>query len=244
MNGSITGQYDIFQIDDNKTIDYAFMSIRELEAENRSVLPENYHHVYTGTAEEGETLDSVYEKFNLRHPADYRGHSLSVSDVITFQENGRTEAYYVDSFGFRNLPGMVFDPGIVKDGASGMRFPEIGGTWHTVDKLEHEGNIYFLMQSDQFGDSVGAIIVSAEDGACIQQDVVDGFGRSAVEAIRTYESAMSKETELGAAETNLDDRNDTQENKRSSVLIRLREYQEIVKKNMDRNHPVALAQEK
>lgn len=49
----------------------------------------------------GDTLDSIYERFNLQHPADFRGHSLSVSDVIVMHQNGQDQAYYVDSFGFK-----------------------------------------------------------------------------------------------------------------------------------------------
>lgn len=51
-----------------------------------------------------EVLESLYESFNLHHPDDFRGHSLSVSDVIVPREDGRDQAYYIDSFGFQQVP--------------------------------------------------------------------------------------------------------------------------------------------
>lgn len=51
-----------------------------------------------------KVLESLYERFNLQHPDDFRGHSLSVSDVIVLHEDGRDQAYFVDSFGFQQVP--------------------------------------------------------------------------------------------------------------------------------------------
>ncbi len=56
-----------------------------------------------------ETLESIYERFNLHHPDDFRGHSLSVSDVVVLREDGRVQAYYVDSFGFTQVPEIFSD---------------------------------------------------------------------------------------------------------------------------------------
>ena len=57
----------------------------------------------------GDTLDSIYERFNLQHSADFRGHSLSISDVIVMHQNGQDQAYYVDSFGFKQVPEFFSD---------------------------------------------------------------------------------------------------------------------------------------
>ena len=71
--------------------------------------PENYELIYVGELSElqeqteGETLEAIYEKFNIDHPEDYRGHSLSVSDIVVLHQNGKNSAHFVDSFG---LPGL------------------------------------------------------------------------------------------------------------------------------------------
>lgn len=53
------------------------------------------------------TLDNIFERFNIDRPEDFRGHSLSVSDVIVINRGAEITAYYVDSFGFQELPEFV-----------------------------------------------------------------------------------------------------------------------------------------
>ncbi len=65
--------------------------------------------MYSAPLTEGETLDSIYERFNLQRPADFRGHSLSVSDVIVLHQNGQDQAFFVDSFGFKQVPEFFTD---------------------------------------------------------------------------------------------------------------------------------------
>ncbi len=63
----------------------------------------NYDLMYSGHMRPNETLESLFYKFNTEHPEDFRGHSLSVSDVIVIRERGKSTAYYVDSVGFKQL---------------------------------------------------------------------------------------------------------------------------------------------
>lgn len=56
---------------------------------------------------QGATLEAVYEKFNIDHPADFKGHSLSVSDIVVLHEDGENSAHFVDSFGFTGLPDFM-----------------------------------------------------------------------------------------------------------------------------------------
>lgn len=63
----------------------------------------NYDLVYSGHMRPNESLDSLFYKFNMEHPEDFKGHSLSVSDVIVVKERGKSTAHYVDSFGFKQL---------------------------------------------------------------------------------------------------------------------------------------------
>ena len=54
-----------------------------------------------------ELLEQLYQKFNFARPTDYHGHSLSVSDVIALKRNGEVSVHYVDSIGFKELPGFL-----------------------------------------------------------------------------------------------------------------------------------------
>ena len=99
-------RYSIYQLDREKAETHllAFASYSEVRKMGMAVDPKNYTCVYYDNLKPGETLDSIYERFNLYHPADFRGHSLSVSDIIVLHQDGVDTAYYVDSFGFQQVP--------------------------------------------------------------------------------------------------------------------------------------------
>lgn len=64
--------------------------------------PDNYQVVYDGQIETND-LDAIYEKFNLNHPPGYKGHSLSMSDIIELYDKDSSEFHYVDRFGFKQI---------------------------------------------------------------------------------------------------------------------------------------------
>ena len=98
-------RYAIYQIrDDGKGREYLFMGTEYLKGQGFSVEYEDYQMVYSDVLGENETLDSLYEKFNIGRPLDFKGHSLSVSDVVAIKRDGEVTAHYVDSFGYTELP--------------------------------------------------------------------------------------------------------------------------------------------
>ena len=97
--------YAIYQIkDDSKGREYLFMDTDYLKKQGISAEYDDYQMVYGDVLGENETLDSLYEKFNIRRPLDFMGHSLSVSDVVALKKDGEISAHYVDSFGYTELP--------------------------------------------------------------------------------------------------------------------------------------------
>ena len=97
--------YAIYQIkDDSKGREYLFMGTEYLKKQGLSPEYDDYQIVYSDVLAENETLDSLYEKFNIRRPLDFKGHSLSVSDVVALKKDGEISAHYVDSFGYTELP--------------------------------------------------------------------------------------------------------------------------------------------
>jgi hypothetical protein len=101
-----TPRYSLYQVnfEGENVRDFAFRPYDELQKDNLSVDAVNYSCVYSGRLEEGQSLDNIYERFNLHRPLDFLGHSLSVSDVIVVHKDGNEQAYYVDSFGFKEVP--------------------------------------------------------------------------------------------------------------------------------------------
>lgn len=73
------------------------------------VEPQNYECIYSAHAEEDDTPDRIFERFNLEHPSDFTGYSLSVGDIIVQQHDGQKQALFVDSFGFKELPDFFRD---------------------------------------------------------------------------------------------------------------------------------------
>ena len=115
-----TDKYGIYQLKDNPELDkFRFEGTESLKRMGitkdnfDTVLPENYKLVYLGELSElqgqtqSETLEAIYTKFNIDHPADYKAHSLSVSDIVVLHENGENSAHFVDSFGFTELPKFM-----------------------------------------------------------------------------------------------------------------------------------------
>ena len=107
-------RFGIYQLKDTEEArDIHFMGMDYLESKGIAVTKENYDLVYVGELSklqgqsQGETLEAVYEKFNIDHPEDFRGHSLSVSDVVVLHQNGENSAHFVDSFGFTGLPDFM-----------------------------------------------------------------------------------------------------------------------------------------
>ena len=97
--------YSIYQLDlSDNTDNLRFMSLDWLESRGLSVDRDNYRMVYAMQREPGETLEDIYRRFNIDHPEDFKGHSLSVSDVVVLHGNGADAAWYVDSIGFKELP--------------------------------------------------------------------------------------------------------------------------------------------
>ncbi len=99
------GKFGIYQLKDSaETRDIRFMDMDYLEKEGIPVSRENYTLVYTGELTEGMSLEDIYTKFNIDHPADFTGHSLSVSDVVVLHQDGENTSHYVDSVGYREMP--------------------------------------------------------------------------------------------------------------------------------------------
>ena len=206
--------YGIYQIlDGTKGSEYLFMGMDFVTSHGMEVEGRDYAYIYGGKLTETDTLDSLYEKFNLYHPEGYYGHSLSVSDVVILQKDNHIKAYYVDSFGFRELPDFVRqrmheaemnrkrEDSVITLDTTGVEIEQHEGLWHTVDKMEIENEIFYLMRHNEFGDSVAAVILNS-DGELVAQELEHGFDQGAMEAIREFLAGKGIEWKPERQETN------------------------------------------
>ena len=102
------GTFTIYQLKrEDATREYRFEPYDRLHAAGLAVDPAHYEPVYSGPMTPGMTLDNIYTRFNIDHPKDFKGHSLSVSDVVVMQQGGQSTAHYVDSFGYKQVPEFL-----------------------------------------------------------------------------------------------------------------------------------------
>lgn len=115
-----TDKYGIYQLKPNLELDsLRFEGTESLKRMGitkdnfDAIKPENYTLLYVGELSElqketqGATLEAIFEKFNLDHPEDFRGHSLSVSDIVVLHQNGQNTAHFVDFFGYTEIPDFL-----------------------------------------------------------------------------------------------------------------------------------------
>ncbi len=100
--------FSIYQLKRGDEIrDLRFEPFDRLQATGHTVDRANYELVYTAPLTKDMTLGDIWEKFNNDHPADFKGHSLSVSDIVVLHQNGENTAHYVDSIGYKQVPEFL-----------------------------------------------------------------------------------------------------------------------------------------
>lgn len=100
--------FSIYQLcNEDSTRDYRFEPYDRLQAAGLTVDKANYTEVYAAPLAAGTTLEDIYRTFNVDHPADFKGHSLSISDVVVLHQNGQDTAHYCDSVGFQQVPEFL-----------------------------------------------------------------------------------------------------------------------------------------
>ena len=106
--GEPVSSFSIYQLKGgNETLDYRFEPLDSIHRNGLSVKPENYELVYEAPLTEKDDLESIYTRFNVDRPADFTGHSLSVSDIVVLHQNGKDTAHYCDRAGFSEVPEFL-----------------------------------------------------------------------------------------------------------------------------------------
>ena len=101
-------RFGIYQLKDSpQTEEVRFMNSDFWEMKGIAIAKEHYQLVYAAPLEEGMTLEDIFTKFNIDRPEDFKGHSLSVSDVVVLHQNGENTSHFVDSFGYKEVPEFL-----------------------------------------------------------------------------------------------------------------------------------------
>ena len=100
--------YSIYQLKHgDETRDLRFEPYDRLQVTGNVVDKANYELIYSAELTPGTSLEDIYTRFNIDHPKDFKGHCLSVSDVVVLHQDGQDTAHYVDSFGYKSVPEFL-----------------------------------------------------------------------------------------------------------------------------------------
>ena len=177
-------QFGIYQITArDPEHDYRFMNLDFVKRHGMEVNRADYELVYTEPLTEKDTLEAIYERFNIQRPTDFTGHSLSVSDVVVLNDGKSIKACYVDSIGFAELPDffkerkMDLKKETILDGCA--------GTWMATEECVVESQHFFLMQHEVYKEKAPNVIVDAS-GKLVSTEIRKGLDEDARKKILDY----------------------------------------------------------
>ena len=136
--------FGIYQIkDDSPGENYAFMNMRFIESHGMQIKKEDYKLVYVGELSGNMSLDDIFERFNIDRPEDFRGHSLSVSDIVVLNDGEKVTAHFVDSISFEQLDSFL---NLEEQVLSELAY-EVGERYFAIQRTE-EGYDYSFYDED------------------------------------------------------------------------------------------------
>lgn len=168
-------QFGIYQITErDPEHDYRFMGLDYVQKKGIMVTRADYDLIYTAPLTEKDTLDGIYERFNIQRPADFTGHSLSVSDVVVLNDGNTVKAYYVDPN--KKRLALIMCP--EEDSASVEWARQKGENWVNKDitSLEFVENIFRLMNwNRECRYKVLGRVANSDQGLCMLFDLEEAI---------------------------------------------------------------------
>lgn len=170
-------RYGIYQINSGQEErGYQFLSLETAKEMGFTVDGKDYQMVYSERLRDATTLDNLFERFNIERPNDFTGHSMSVSDVIIMNRGGRLTAYYVDSFGFTELPDFVAQRVEMLNANSVKAYPDV--YMGTLENAMQERNIDAYLDSRKLNidckNAIEQAITENFDGMSLIPDTATG----------------------------------------------------------------------
>lgn len=182
-------QYAVYQLKHvPETREMRFQSYGTLKEQGISVDYRNYEQMYLGCMRPEDTPESIRERFNEHPPRNFRGHSISVSDVLVLNRKRNVTFHYVEKTGFVDLEGFLPKSpsgSVVSMETSGFCLEGKKGTWVAFDSMIIDGKEFFLMEHEQYGREASWIVVD-EAGKLVVDNAYHGFDQTVQQEIREY----------------------------------------------------------
>lgn len=176
--------YELFQLnraENNHRV--RFMSLEQLKELGLEVNRDNYEKVYSGELQENENLDTLYERFNIHHPADFKGHSMSVSDVVVLTTGGEVKAYYCDSFAFTEIPNFLSEQQLQEYILLNPDDRTVSWVYYNPDGNDGSGQIvHEVVSVDELSQGIQAVPV---------EELSEFFSKNGVQHIQDIENSKT-----------------------------------------------------
>ena len=184
--------FGIYQIkDDSPGENYAFMNMSFIESHGMQIKKEDYKLVYVGELLGNMSLDDIFERFNIDRPKDFRGHSLSVSDIVVLNDGEKVTAHFVDSISFEQLDSFL---NLEEQVLSELAY-EVGERYFAIQRTE-EGYDYSFYDED-FRLMDGGVYendeISIEEAA---EELLEDEGWTGERICGDYDQLMEKVKEM------------------------------------------------
>lgn len=182
-------QYAIYQLKRNKENRHLFfLSWAEIKKQRIAVRAENYQEVYLGKALPEDTPECIWKRFVENPPKKFKGYSLSISDVIVYNKDGITTAYYVDKHQLYAVAGFFrlnSSSTLITMDTRDFKMEGVSGNWIASEEIIVDGRQFFLMENEKFEKDVAFLVVDAE-GKIVTDDCTRGFDDDTLQKIRAF----------------------------------------------------------
>lgn len=187
--------YQLKNIPENREI--RFRPYHVLQEKNIQVRSNDYEQAYLGKMQPEDAPEIIRKRFEKQLPRTFKGHSISVSDVLVLNREGIVTSYYVEKSGFTVIAGFI------RNGSSGalvsfdttdFHIEGKEGNWLAFDSIIIDGKQFFLMEHETYGRDAAWTVVD-EDGKLVVDKVQEGFNENVLQQIRDYLNSPQKEIE-------------------------------------------------
>lgn len=178
--------YQLKNIPENRKLRFRpYQALQEKEIQIRC---RDYEQVYLGRMQPDDTPEGIRKRFDKRLPRTFKGHSISISDVLVLNKAGVVTSYYVEKTGFTVVAGFI------RNGSSGalvsfdtadFHIEGKEGSWLAFDSIIIDGKQFFLMEHETYGREVAWTVVD-ENGKLVVDNVYKGFDQTVQQQIREY----------------------------------------------------------
>ena len=178
--------YQLKEVPENR--DIRFRSYKTLQENKIQIRYENYEQKYLGRIHPDDTPESIKQKFQKQTPRSFKGHSISVSDVLVLNKEGVITSYYVEKESFIVIAGFIRNgssSALISFDTTDFHIEGKEGSWLAFDSIIIDGKEFFLMEHTTYGFDAAWVVLD-EDGKLVVDNVYNGFDEAVQKEIQEY----------------------------------------------------------